>query len=113
MIGLVAYRPEVWETVLGFELGLARTGMFIGVYFLMFWGMFDGKVRKTNIHKIGSLSLGILLMGGIIVSSAFWSRETFPYLDSYFLLSNTITSYLIAWMFGSLIAVLVWPKPTK
>ena len=60
--------------MLGFELGLARTGMFIGVYFFMFWGMFDGKIRKTYLHKFSSLSLGVLLIGGIIVSSSFWAR---------------------------------------
>ncbi len=48
--------------------------MFIGVYFFMFWGMFDGKVRKTYLHKFSSLSLGVLLIGGIVVSSSFWAR---------------------------------------
>lgn len=113
MICLVAYRPEVWENVLGFELGLARTGMFIGVYCLVFSRMFDGGVRKTNIHKVSSLSLGALLFGGIIVAGSFWSRETFPYLDNYFLVSYTITNYLLGIFFGALLAALVWPKPAK
>lgn len=69
---LVVDRPEVWEKVLGFELGLARTGFFIGIYLLMFCSMFGGKVKKTIIHKLSSLTLGVLLIGGIVISSAFW-----------------------------------------
>ena len=48
--------------------------MFIGVYFFMFWGMFDGKIRKSNLYKFSSLSLGVLVAGGIIVSGSFWAR---------------------------------------
>ena len=74
IIFLVILRPSVWDGVLGFELGLARTGFFVGTYMFMFWGMFSEKVQKTNIHKLSELNLGVLLMGGIIIGSCFWSK---------------------------------------
>lgn len=111
---LVVDRPEVWEKVLGFELGLARTGMFIGLYLFMFWGIFGGgKPRKTMIHKISALSIGALLIGGLVVSSSYWSGLTFPYLDGLFLLEYTLTNYLISLPVGAFVAALIWPKPAK
>ena len=52
LMGLIVVRPSVWQNVLSFELGLAKTGMFLGVYLLMFWGMFGGKSRLTTIHRV-------------------------------------------------------------
>jgi hypothetical protein len=86
LIILVAWRPEVWENILGFELGLARTGMFLGVYILLFSGMFGGSVRKTLIHRWAILSFGGLLIGGIVVGSSYWCYFSFPYLDGKYLL---------------------------
>lgn len=113
IIVLVVDRPEVWDKVLGFQLGLSRTGVFVGMYFMMFGGIFGGKARKTYIHKLSALSLGVLLMGGIVVGSSFWGSETFPYLDGSYLLQYTITNLLIAIPVGGFIAALVWPKPPK
>jgi hypothetical protein len=87
--------------------------MFIGLYLFMFWGMFGGKAQKTLLHKISALSIGALLIGGIVIGSAFWSGQSLPYLDSQYLLQYTITNYLIAFPVGALIAAVVWPKPPQ
>lgn len=98
---------------MGFELGLARTGMFIGLYLFMFWGIFGSRVRKTYIHKLSTLSVGILLMGGLITLSSFWRGESFPYLDIKFLMYFTLVNYLLSVIFGGFITALIWDKPRK
>jgi hypothetical protein len=113
LILLIVVRPAVWEGELGFELGLAKSGMFLGVYLLMFWTMFGGQVVKTVIHRIAILSKGALLMGGLVVGSYFWGLLSFPYLDNYFLLDVTIANYFIAFPFGALVIALLWPRPRK
>ena len=110
---LVVDRPEVWDEILGFELGLSRTGIFFGMYLLMFCGIFGGKVVKTAIHKMSSLSLGVLMMGGIVIASAFWGGMSFPYIDGQYLLQYTIVNYLISLPVGAFIAAMIWPKPAK
>ena len=111
LIILVAWRPEIWEKILGFELGLARTGMFLGVYILLFSGMFGGTVRKTLIHRWASLSLGALLIGGIVVSSSYWCNFSFPYLDGQYLLATTIPNTIISLAVGGFLAILILRKP--
>lgn len=56
------------------------------MYLLMFGGIFGGKVVKTTIHKMSSLSLGVMMIGGIVIASAFWGGMTFPYIDGQYLL---------------------------
>jgi hypothetical protein len=110
---LVVDRPEVWDQVLGLELGLSRTGIFIGIYLLMFCGIFGGRVTKTTIHKMSSLSLGVMMIGGIVIGGAFWGGMSFPYIDGQYLLQYTIVNYLISLPVGAFIAALIWPKPAK
>ena len=78
---VVIVRPSVWDGQLDFQLGLAKTGMFFAFYLLMFWTMFGGQVFKTTIHRAATLSKGVLLLGGLVVSSYFWAGYTLPYLD--------------------------------
>jgi hypothetical protein len=42
------------------------------MYLIMFGGIYGGKVRKTYLHKLSSLSLGVLMIGGVVIGSAFW-----------------------------------------
>lgn len=113
LIVLIMVRPSVWEEELGFELGLAKSGMFLGVYLLMFWTMFGGQVVKTVLHRMATLSQGALLLGGMVVSSYFWGLLSLPYLDNFFLLDVTISNLLIALGVGSVLIALVWPRPRK
>jgi hypothetical protein len=94
-------------------LGLSRTGIFLGMYLLMFCGIFGGKPRKTYLHKLSALSLGVLMMGGIVIAGGFWGGLTFPYIDGQYLLETTITNCLIALPLGVIIAAMVWKKPPK
>lgn len=111
LIILVAWRPEIWEKILGFELGLARTGMFLGVYILLFSGMFGGSPQKTLIHRWATLSFGGLLIGGIVVGSSYWCYFSFPYLDGQYLLSTTVPNTLISLATGGFLVILIFPKP--
>lgn len=110
---LVLFRPSVWDGELGFELGLAKTGMVLGVYLLMFWSMFRMQMRTTVIHRVATLSKGALLVGGLVVSSYFWGAYSLPYLDRLYLVSVTIANIFIAFPVGSLVIALVWPRPRK
>ena len=110
---LVVIRPSVWYGELSFELGLAKTGMFLAIYFLMFWTMFGGQVIKTSLHRAATLSKGVLLMGGIVVSSYFWAGYTLPYLDKNYLFGVTIANLLISIPAGILVTALIWPRPPK
>lgn len=105
---VVVVRPSLWEGELAFELGLAKTGMFLGVYMLMFWTMFGEITRKTAVHRAATLSKGALLLGGIAVSSFFWAGYTFPYLDSGYLLSTSLANLFIVFPIGGLIIALIW-----
>lgn len=87
--------------------------MFAGVYLLLFWSMFGGTVRKTLLHQWASLCLGILLMGGIVVSSCYWCNFSFPYLDDIYLFETTIPNTLISVLAGGFLTVLLLPRPEK
>ena len=87
--------------------------MFLGVYLLSFWSMFGQIVKKTVIHRLATLSKGILLMGGIIIGSYFWAGYTFPYLDRSYLLNTTLGNLFIAIPVGSFLIALFWPRPKK
>ena len=87
--------------------------MFFALYLLMFWTMFGGQVVKTKIHRAATLSKGILLMGGMVVASYFWSGYTLPYLDSNYLMNTTIANILISIPSGILVTALIWPRPQK
>ena len=92
---------------------MAKTGMFLAIYFLMFWTMFGGQVIKTSLHRAATLSKGVLLMGGIVVSSYFWAGYTLPYLDKNYLFGVTIANLLISIPAGILVTALIWPRPPK
>ena len=87
--------------------------MFLAFYLMMFWNMFGGQVLKTSIHRFATLSKGILLMGGIVVSSYFWAGYTLPYLDCNYLFNTTVANLLISIPVGILVTALVWPRPEK
>lgn len=94
-------------------MGLAKTGIVVGAYLLMFWSMFGVQMRATTIHRVATLSKGALLVGGLVVASYFWGSYTLPYVDRLYLFSITITNILIAVPVGSLIIALVYPRPRK
>lgn len=85
----------------------------MGIYLIIFGAMFGSKPQKTLIHRFSSLSLGALLIGGIVVSSSFWCNFSFPYLDSQFLLTETIPNTIISSLFGGFILILILPRPPK
>lgn len=85
--------------------------MFLGVYILLFSGMFGGSARKTLIHRWAVLSLGGLLIGGMVVSSSFWCNFSFPYLDGQYLLTSTIANTIISLCIGGFITIIILPRP--
>jgi len=48
--------------------------------------MFGNQTKTTVIHRLAVLSKGVMLIGGVIVSSFYWACFTFPYLDKNYLL---------------------------
>ena len=110
---MVVIHPSLWKEELTFELGLAKTGMFVGVYLLLFWDMFAGKMGKSVIHRVATLSKGVLLMGGLAVASYYWGAYTLPYIDSSYLTNTTIANLLIAIPAGSFLLALLWERPKK
>ena len=94
-------------------MGLAKMGIFLGIYLLMFWNMFGNFMFKSVIHRTATLSKGIMLMGGIVVASYFWAGYTLPYLDHNYLFNTTIANLLISIPAGILVTALVWPRPKK
>ena len=87
--------------------------MFLALYLLIFWSMFGGKTKTTVIHRIASLSKGVMLIGGIVVASFYWGGFSFPYLDQNYLLRTTITNLTIAIPVGALFIAMFSPKPKK
>ena len=87
--------------------------MFLGVYLLIFWDMFGGKMNKSVIHRMSTLSKGVLLMGGLAASCYFWGAYTLPYLDSEYLLTTTVANLMIAIPVGALLLALLWERPKK
>ena len=85
--------------------------MFLGAYMFMFWTMFSGQVFRTNIHHAATLSKGVMLLGGIVISSYFWAGYTLPYLDGNYLFNITVANLLISIPVGTLVTALMWPRP--
>jgi len=90
------------------ELGLAKTGMFVGLYLILFWDMFGGKMNKSMIHHMATLSKGVLLIGGLVVASYYWGAYTLPYLDRGYMLTTTIANLMIAIPVGAFLLALLW-----
>jgi len=107
LIVLIVLRPEIWSNVLGLELGLSRIGMVIGVYLLMFKGIFNPQPRVTLIHRFASLSYSIILFSGMIVASSFWCLFSFPYLDASYLQNSIIPNTIISVLVGGFMAMLI------
>jgi hypothetical protein len=87
--------------------------MFLSLYLLIFWSMFGNQTKTTVIHRLATLSKGIMLIGGVVVASFYWAGLTFPYLDQNYLLQISLTNLLIAIPVGVLLSAWFWPKPKK
>lgn len=115
---LILERPSVWrDTLLGFELGLSRMGIFLSSL-LFFWpSIFSKTAHKTIIHKISTLVFPITLLSGMIVASAFWCLDSFPYLSSNtmleMLIPNLIISIIVGGFFGLLFSKKIEDKQEK
>ena len=75
--------------------------------------MFGNQSKTTLIHRLATLSKGVMLVGGLVVSSFFWAGYSFPYLDKNYLLETSITNVAIAVPVGILLSAWFWPKPKK
>lgn len=84
--------------------------MLLGVYLLMFKGMFDSQERVTLIHRFASLSYSIILFSGLIVGSSFWCLFSFPYLDADYLQNSIIPNTIISTLVGAFMALLISVK---
>jgi hypothetical protein len=87
--------------------------MFLAVYLLMFWSMFGEQSRTSVIHRLATLSKGVMLLGGIVVASFYWGGYSFPYLDEGYLFKTTIANLFITIPVGAVLAALFWEKPRK
>ena len=85
----------------------------MAVYLLMFWNMFGDRSRTTLIHRLATLSKGVLLIGGVVISSFYWGGFTFPYLDESYLLRTTISNLFVGIPVGAVLAALFWERPQK
>lgn len=65
-------RPFLWEGALMLELALSRIGVLLCFVIFFLDGMVSSERHKSYVHKLSSLTYGVILGLGLVGVAGFW-----------------------------------------
>jgi hypothetical protein len=106
LILLVVLRPRVWEKTLKMELALSRLGVMLGLIIFFLPSLAQEEAYATRVHRLSSLTYGIILAIGLVTTGGFWGLNFFAYVDAISLLQSSLSYLLVAVAVGGPLAVI-------